>query len=715
MPEKRQLGDAMNRREFIATAALGATSAAVAPALGASERSGTISGGVRKGPDGSPAAGVIVSDGLTCVRTDAGGRFAIPLREGARFLSVTVPSGYRCDVPYIAIPRKHSSYDFWLNEWPASAGAGCKFIHLADSEIGGTNHAGWMVQIRKVADREDVAFIVHTGDICRRNGMMAHLLTMNHVTMGRPVVYCVGNHDLETGPYGESYFESLFGPAWHSFEAGGVHFVVTPMPYGDYRPSYTMDEVADWIRNDLALVPRGMPVVFFNHMISNWGEDSMDVAGFTFGDKRRVNLAELCNLTGFAYGHLHQNHFQRRGKTAFICTSCPQQGGIGMAPATIRVVRADAVGRLDSTIHYGHVDPWKPERAGAEWEARLPGKVLFGAPVVSEGLVFEGTSDDEGVGAASVTARDLATGKLVWSHRMENSINSQMVVSGGILIAQDVEGRVTAFEAKTGRVAWRHIPRLHPWKIISTGLALNEKGDAVFAGKGETMVALDVLTGKTIWSECGWKDREPCADTPGVGEGIVVSSSNWDGMYCNDAASGRLLWKVIDRTRRFPGATPVIKDGMIYALAAKSFLEIDAKTGRTVREKNLGSSVQLPTRVLEVGRCFVFGSATAGLVALDRDSLGIAWKGAVGESMAAFSPYSKAPQRCVGTAPLLAPDGMICATAPDGAIHFWDADDGRHVREIRTGAPYFAAATFGDGRLVAADAAGIVRCWKEGS
>ena len=703
----------MKRREFIKTAALGVSSAAVASAIGATAKSaGTIVGNVRKGPDGSPAAGVVVSDGLVCVRTDTEGKFSIPERKGARFIFVTVPSGYKCDAPYLAIPRICAPYSFYLDRWSASGKAGCKFIHLADSEVSGTYETTWVEQIRKVAERENAAFIVHTGDICRRSGMLSHLLAMNHLTMKRPVIYCIGNHDLEAGPYGESYFESLYGPAWHSFEAGGVHFVVTPMPNGDRPPSYTTDDVADWIRNDLAMVPKGMPVVFFNHMISNWSEDSMETTGFTFGSKRRVNLNDLCNLTGFVYGHTHQNHFQRRGKTAFINTACPQMGGIGMAPATIRVVRADAKGRLDSTIHYGHVDEWKPERAGAEWEARLPGKVLFGAPVASDGLVFAGTSDDEGVGAASVHALDLATGRIVWSHKMESSINNQMVVSGGILVAQDIEGRVTAFEAKGGRVAWRHIPPIHPWKIILTGLALDKGADVVFAGKGRSMAALKVRSGEVVWKDAGWKDQEACADTPGVGDGIVVSSSNWKGMFCNDVSNGKLLWSVCDGTRRFPGATHVVKDGRIYSLAAASFLEIDARTGMTVREKKLPCRVQLPTRVLMTDRHFVFGTVNAGLVALDRDTLDVAWKGSVGESMAAFSPYSKPRQRCVGTAPTLAPDGSICATASDGAIHFWDANDGRHLKEIRTGAPYFAAATICGKRLLAADAAGFVRSFR---
>lgn len=699
----------MNRREFIKAAATGVSTVAFAAKVDAAGAADAIRGIVAKGPDGAPAVGVVVSDGLACVKTDANGRFSIPSRKGARFVSVTVPSGYRCDAPFVAIPRKSGPYYFWLSKWSASGKAGCKFVHLADSEIGGTHEIAWMDQIKKVAEREDAAFIVHTGDICRRSGMRAHLLAMNHLTMGRPVVYCIGNHDMESGPYGEAFFESLYGPAWHSFEAGGVHFVVTPMPWGDFAPSYTMDDVADWIRNDLAMVPKGMPVVFFNHMISNWLEGSMNTVGLTFGDKRRVDLLKSCNLTGFVYGHLHQNHFQRRGKTAFICTSNPQMGGIGLAPATIRVIRADAEGRLDSTIHYGHRDDWTSSRAGAAWETKLSGKVLFGAPVVGEGLVFVGTSDDEGVGAASVSAIAVASGKVVWSRKMENSINNQMALSGGILVAQDVEGRVTAFDARSGRVRWRHVPQIHPWKISLSGLALDEAGRTVFTGKGHKMAALEVGTGKVVWKDAGWDDREACADTPGVGDGVVVSSANWRGMFCNDAATGKLLWSVCDNTRKFPGARPLVRSGKIYALAASSFLEIDVKTGKTLREKKLPSGVQVTTSVLMTERLFVFGTVKSGLLALDRSSLEIAWKGSVGEAMAAFAPYSKPPQKCVGTSPLLLADGTICASASDGAIHFWNAADGRHLREIRTGAPYFASPAILGNRLVVADAAGFVR------
>lgn len=158
-----------------------------------------------------------------------------------------------------------------------------------------------------------------------------------------------------------------------------------------------------------------------------------------------------------------------------------------------------------------------------------------------------------------------------------------------------------------------------------------------------------------------------------------------------------------------PVATPLVEEGKIYTLAASSFLEIDLESGKTLREKRLKGKVQVTTRVLKTEKHFIFGSVKQGLVALDRKTLDVAWHGAVGNAIAPYSAYSKKPQRCVGTAPLLLPNGTVCASANDGAIHFWREADGKHLKELRTGAPYFADAVMKDGALYTADSAGYVR------
>ena len=45
-----------------------------------------------------------------------------------------------------------------------------------------------------------------------KNGLKAHIKLMNTENMDCPVFYCIGNHDLVKGKYGEELFESIYGP-----------------------------------------------------------------------------------------------------------------------------------------------------------------------------------------------------------------------------------------------------------------------------------------------------------------------------------------------------------------------------------------------------------------------------------------------------------------------------------------------------------------------
>ena len=720
----------VNRREFLASVAMGAAGVAAGDAAAgvpmlsavaagsAAKRDGTLAGKPITGKvtaEGRPMAGVIVSDGLVCVRTDAQGAFSFAPRAGARFITVTTPSGYRTGWRSLAIPRKFQPYDFNLVKQSASGRKGLRFVQIADSEISraGLAEKAWMDRVRGVADEVDAAFIVHTGDICRRPGLLAHQWLMNDATMGRPVIYCLGNHDLETGPAGESQFETIYGPSWYSFEAGGVHFCVTPMPLGDYPPSFSTDDVADWLRNDLALLPSGMPVVIFNHMISNWEGPAGEI-GVTYGRDRKLDLLAAANLTGFVYGHLHHNRFIRRGKTAFVCTACPEKGGTDLSPESVRVFTVDGEGRLSSELRYGHAGSWACARAGARWETQVASPVMHGEPVVVDGLVMVGTSDEDGKATGGVTALDAETGREVWRCGLPGSVNGRMALVAGNLVVQDSDGGVYAFRAKDGAAAWSHPAERHPWKWSASGVSADSERGTVFAGKGKDLAAFDAATGRELWRDGKWPGRgagEPCADASGCGEGVLASAGNWSGFFLNDARTGKLLWAREGEPFRFPGATPVVKDGKVISLGGRKLFELDVRTGKTIREVDVGAKLQVTTKVVETDDLYLFGSSGRGLVALDKRTLGIRWTGEVGESLVAFAAYAHAPERCVGTVPIVVGDRVV-ASATDGAIHFWNLSDGRHVKEIRTGAPYLAGVTVVGRKLFAADLAGWVRMFE---
>lgn len=194
-----------------------------------------------------PLKGVAVSDGLNVVKTDAKGRFTLPGFDRERFVFITTPSGYLThNRHYIAISPEVKSYDFGLIPYNAGITKDGKhsFIQVTDTEIFNTElNEDWVDDLRRYAANEGAAFIVHTGDICYDNGLRAHIRLMNTANMGLPVFYCIGNHDLVKGKYGEELFEKLYGPVYYSFDVNGVHYVVTPMAGGDHAPSYNTDQV----------------------------------------------------------------------------------------------------------------------------------------------------------------------------------------------------------------------------------------------------------------------------------------------------------------------------------------------------------------------------------------------------------------------------------------------------------------------------------------
>ena len=84
----------MNRRQFLKTAAVcvatGATAQgarAVAAESGGKKVRGKVSG------DSGPVSGVVVSDGLNCVRTDENGEFTLSYMTGVNWIAVATVTG----------------------------------------------------------------------------------------------------------------------------------------------------------------------------------------------------------------------------------------------------------------------------------------------------------------------------------------------------------------------------------------------------------------------------------------------------------------------------------------------------------------------------------------------------------------------------------------------------------------------------------------------
>ena len=698
----------MRRRTFLELAAAGMVGGGLGTVRPAHAANGAIGGRVTA--DGKGVPDVVVSDGLQCVRTDMNGMFTLPQREGARFVAVSPPCGYLMKNWYRRIAAA-AMYDFALERAAVgSAKCGCRFVQVADSEIGEDNadNRQWIAETRQIAHGERCAFIVHTGDICYLAGMQAHAKLMNAENMGLPVLYCLGNHDCVAGDYGEQAFEELFGPCRYSFNAGGVHFLVVPMTEGwDVRPSYDEDELADWLRADLALIKPNQPVMVFSHMLFHAKNERE--SGLVIGKNRPLDLRTVCNFKGFVYGHVHNTYTSGNGGVTFMAASNPNFGGIDHSPDVLRVFDVKPDGSFVAENHYGRNShrTWQTVRAGAVWERKLPAPVLFCTPVVSGGKVFVGTTDDENRSTGMVVAFDARSGAIAWKRKVANSIKNRLAVANGNVIAQDAGGSVYAFAANSGKSVWKmQLP--YCCQVLASAVTVSADGRTAYVGYGKRLTAVDAATGAVRWRNSDW-ESEPVAGAPGIGEGKMVWSSNWDGLECHDIATGERLWRLDGKPWRFPGADPLIVGGKAVVACYWNIGEVDLATGLAVRIKELKEVTAIPSgQILSVGGKYFVGTLDGGLLSIDGETLEVVWRGVADKSLVAVGAYRR-KGRMVNTSPVLADDSTVCAACADGMIHFWDLATGAEKRRIATGAPYLAGVAISEGRLFAADMTGIVR------
>ena len=309
--------------------AIAITATAFAAASYASVVRGTV-----KSTDGEPLAGVVVSDGLGTVVTDAKGRFKIEADDDSRFIFISTPSGYISETLegktlfYKKISKNVKSYDFLVEKNPLDD-TNHNLIVIADPQISDADefpellaNAKDMGEYVKRMDG-DYTFGICLGDIVgwnhalypQYNDVMAH--------SGIEYRYVIGNHDMTN--YGRSYetsmtdYEKMYGPAWYSFNVGEVHYIVLNDNFfigtDWYYIGYLDERQLRWLENDLRHVKKGSRVIVSLHIPTTL--DEADRTGFSYGNiaDNMVNKKALYAMlepyrTLILSGHMHTADFE---------------------------------------------------------------------------------------------------------------------------------------------------------------------------------------------------------------------------------------------------------------------------------------------------------------------------------------------------------------------------------------------------------------------
>ncbi len=166
----------------------------------------------------------------------------------------------------------------------------------------------------------------------------------------------------------------------------------------------------------------------------------------------------------------------------------------------------------------------------------------------------------------------------------EAAVRLQPALDGGRLFAAGRKGRVTAFDADTGKRIWRR----DTGRLLSGGVGVGD--GLVLVGDSEgTVIALDWRDGSEVWrAEVGNEVLAP----PVVQSGHVVVQVVGNRVLSLDAADGHREWRFEREapvlTLRGTSTPLAVSDAVIAGLAGGRLVALTLDAGRLVWEQAVG-------------------------------------------------------------------------------------------------------------------------------
>ena len=305
--------------------------------------------GTLKDTEGRGVAGVIVSDGFNCVKTDSHGRYKMKRDSLARFIYYSVPAD--CEVPthsatdrtayfYQTVSKKKKIYNFTLRRLPSGKETHYKMIVIGDPQVTNAYSPYYTSPNDNPIKKSDVErFTTQTmADIKQTIKSLPAGTPVYGLSMGDDVQYyggynaklerqirqalgssemrlfsVIGNHDQDGKALYRRKWEENFGPTDFSFNRGDVHYVCINncffhrgMAY--YSPGELRERQVKWLKQDLALTPKDMKVVLCYHI------------PFTFGNAPFSKAKPLTNAN-------EQGHYSSSRLSLLLSLLKPFKGG----------------------------------------------------------------------------------------------------------------------------------------------------------------------------------------------------------------------------------------------------------------------------------------------------------------------------------------------------------------------------------------------------
>ncbi len=307
---------------------------------------------------GAGVSGVAVSDGINVVTTDKQGRYALQTDKANGYVFISIPRGYTVDMADGFNPQfwqKLSDakvetaevHNFKLTYSPADDYV---MIIGADSHLARrigdrkTYKNGYIASLKyekeKAAESQLPTYSMILGDLTWDNFWYANKYTLRNFMDDQrkmhypvPLFPVIGNHDNDpavphsanTDFLAAKLWRDVVCPNYYSYNLGKVHYVVLDnivyqndtLPAGkkarkgvwgqrNYNAAVTEQQI-NWLRQDLALVDKQMPVVVCSHIPTFRINRNFSTFGSLQNYKELASCFDGFKNVHFVSGHTHVN------------------------------------------------------------------------------------------------------------------------------------------------------------------------------------------------------------------------------------------------------------------------------------------------------------------------------------------------------------------------------------------------------------------------
>jgi outer membrane protein assembly factor BamB len=219
------------------------------------------------------------------------------------------------------------------------------------------------------------------------------------------------------------------------------------------------------------------------------------------------------------------------------------------------------------------------------WSRNLPSRTES-SPLLDHGRIYFGSQD------GTVYSLGTRTGAVAWVYHAPGAVKASPTLSHGLLYFGDYSGHVQAISEKTGQRVWiTGGDSLLGGSRTFYSTAAVVFGRVFLGGTDGRVYAFDATTGKLAWARQtgSYVYSSPAVtDVPHLGPTVFIGS--YDGtLYALSAYSGAVRWKY-HAGGRISGSPTILGPDLYFAvLGLHRTVALDLRTGAVVYTRHSGS------------------------------------------------------------------------------------------------------------------------------